>query len=90
MSVQVVLEGIAHNAKSGAIVLVTDGEHDVTFYIGGLDSWDDALLRKRVRVTGVLVRRKLAPDPSEGPIHSAGMYGDSTVVDQARWELIAG
>ncbi len=82
---ELTLQGTARNAHAGALVVLSDRR---TIYVGGLQEWPEALDRKTVRVTGVLRRRKLAPDPevnSKGEV-SHGMQGSVTVVDDATWE----
>lgn len=81
----VTLVGVARDAHAGAVVLLSDG---TPVYVAGLDSWDVRWDRRRVKVTGVLRERKLAPDPEVGPHGevSHGMEGDALVIDDAKWE----
>jgi len=85
MDQEVTLQGTARNAHAGALVVLSDRK---TIYVGGLQEWPDELDRKQVRVTGVVRRTKLAPDPevnAEGEV-SHGMVGSVTIVDEAVWE----
>ena len=76
--------GLAEDAHQGALVTLSDGS-DV--YVGGLPYWNKALLKKRVRVTGLLRRDKLAPDPEvDGQLVSHGMFGSALVLENATWE----
>ena len=81
----VTLVGIARDAHSGAVVLLSD---DTPVYIVGLNYWDDEWNRKRIKITGVLRDSELAPDPEVGPDgeHSHGMFGDALVLEDAVWE----
>jgi len=83
----VVVSGIARNAKAGAVVRL---DTSAVLYLMGLDEWPDHVLGKRVKVSGVIGRAKLAPDPVVGKdgSHSAGMVGRSTVIRQPKWELM--
>jgi hypothetical protein len=81
----VTLVGIARDAASGAVVLLSDG---TPVYIKGLPYWEDRWDRKRIKVTGTLRDSKLAPDPEvneKGEV-SHGMYGDVLVLENATWE----
>jgi hypothetical protein len=81
------LVGVAENAKLGAVVVPASGG---PVYVTGLDSWPDHLSKTRVRVSGTLQERKLAPDPVVGPNgeRSAGMEGMAYVIDDAKWEVL--
>lgn len=84
----VTLEGTARDAALGAVVLLSDG---TPVFVQGLDAWDTRWDRKRVRVTGMLRSRKMAPDPEvndKGEV-SHGMFGDSLVLEEATWEEAA-
>ncbi len=83
---QITAVGQAFDAHQGAVVLLSDR---TPLYVAGLDCWDDAFLRKQVRVSGVLRRGKLAPDPTvnaKGEV-SHGMEGEDFIIEQASWEL---
>jgi hypothetical protein len=76
--------GTAANAALGAVVVDEQGD---VYYLDGLAEWDDALLDRRVEVTGTLRRKKLAPDPVVGPGGevSHGMKGTALVLDNPTW-----
>jgi hypothetical protein len=77
------LEGEAHNAKLGAIVIGTS-RGDV--YCRGLDEWPDAVVGTRVRVTGQLqvTDQFKARVDADGAI-SQGTSGGDTVLLGCSW-----
>ena len=82
---RVTLVGIARDAHSGAAVLLSDG---TPIFVEGLDEWDEAWDRKRIKIEGLLTERALAPDPevnAKGEV-SHGMFGDALVLRSATWE----
>lgn len=84
---KVELVGVAENAKSGAVVVLSTGE---PVYIKNLDYWDEGLYKKRIKVTGLLRKQKLVPDPVvniRGEV-SAGAFGMSLVLEEAKWEVV--
>ena len=82
-----ILVGQALDAKAGAVLETADAG---VVYIGGLSSWPAALRQRRVAVTGIVVTKKLIPDPVVGPRGeiSQGAQGDQTVIEGARWRLV--
>lgn len=83
----VTVVGIARNALLGA-VLVREGEEPT--YIEGLEEWESKILGKKVEATGILVRKKIAPDPvvnKNGGI-SHGMPGKARVLEGAVWKVV--
>ena len=85
----VTLVGTAHDAALGAVLVRTDG---APVYLDGLPSWPPTLRGRRVRATGTLVERQLAPDPDHddrGAIRH-GIAGPSLVLVAATWQLDAG
>lgn len=58
-SSHIVLVGTAVNLKLGAGVISNEN----TYYIDGVDSWDNKILEKRVRVEGELFVEILSPLP---------------------------
>ena len=50
MSKKVLLEGVAKDAKGGAVLVTGDG----IVYIKGLQSWNDDMLNKKITVEGIL------------------------------------
>jgi hypothetical protein len=82
------VEGLALPGRAGAVLQADDG---TWYYVGGLDSWDDALVMQRVSVTGVL-RLRAADVPAEQPEgeHSTGLADDTLVLDEPSWSLSRG
>ena len=78
--------GIAQNGKDGALVLTDDRE---TYYLDGLDSWDEDVHGKQVKVTGTLKIETLSEDDlvNEKGEYSAGMTGEKKMIHDARWEV---
>ena len=77
-------EGIAQNAKAGAVV---NG-----MYVDGLGAWPEEVLGKRVRVSGRAVQKRYAPVATvneRGEI-SQGTSGESldSVIEAPRWEVV--
>jgi len=60
----VVLCGTARSAKAGAMFLSDEGSR---MYVEGMDEWPDDLLGKRVKLTGVVSKKKIFPIASENP-----------------------
>jgi hypothetical protein len=81
----IAIHGRAADAKGGAVLVADDGS---TIYIAGLDSWPPELAGRRVVASGRLVQRKMIPDPvvSDAGEHSAGAYGEQTILEQASWK----
>ena|SRR5688572_961002 len=82
---QVTIAGIARDAAEGAMVLLKDR---TPVYVKGLFSWDDALDRKQVVVTGTLRLSGGSNEPlvnAQGE-HSHGSQGDMLVIEDATWK----
>jgi len=77
--------GEAANAKSGAVVDTGSG----VYYLEGIPEWPGDVLGKRVKVAGIVQRKKLAPDPTVGPNgeQSTAMVGSSSVIVAPKWKL---
>ncbi len=83
MNKEVTLRGIAMDAKGGAVLILFEGE---VIYLQNMDCWDDDMLNKGVLVKGLLVEKKLIPDPvvdKDGAI-SSGAYGTQYVLENAK------
>jgi hypothetical protein len=77
--------GRAEDAKGGAVLVLDDG---AVLYLLGLESWPDALHKKRVLASGRVGRKKLFPDPTpQGGLQTQGAYGDQLVLDGASYRL---
>jgi hypothetical protein len=82
---KVTIEGIAQDAKEGATV---EGI-DFVIFIDQLDSWPRSVLGRKVTATGTLLKAKLTPEPVVDQFggYSAGSFGDSYILKDARWEI---
>jgi hypothetical protein len=77
---QIVLQGIAKNAKGWA-VLITEDENVI--YIKGLLEWSEKLLNTKIKIKGHLKKAKLIQDPqidNKGAI-SQGSYGKQFILE---------
>jgi hypothetical protein len=82
---QVTLAGVARDAAEGAMVLLSDR---TPVYVKGLFSWDGALDRKKIVVTGTL---RLSGGSDEALVNdkgevSHGSEGDMLVIEDATWK----
>ncbi|HEY3353508.1 MAG TPA: hypothetical protein VGQ83_09685 [Polyangia bacterium] len=79
------IEGVARNAKAGAVVLTAGGE---PVYVQGLDAWPRDVDGKTVVATGRLVDKKLIPDPvgPDGELRQ-GAVGTQRVLEQPAWRV---
>lgn len=82
---EVTLAGIARDAAEGAMVLLSDR---TPVYVKGLFSWDDALDRKKVEVTGTLALSGGSDEPlvNDQGEHLHGSAGDLLVIENATWK----
>ncbi len=80
MNKEITFRGIAMDAKGGAVIILFKGE---IIYLQNMDCWDDAMLNRGVLVKGLLVERKLIPDPvvAEDGAISTGAYGTQYVLE---------
>ncbi len=77
------LEGVAHDAKGGAILLVDNNP----IYLRGIEAWPAAKLKQTVKVKGTLRWMKLLPSPERqknGAI-SQGAEGIQWVLLNPSW-----
>ena len=88
----VTLEGTAVNAKLGAALI---GEDDLV-WIDGLDAWPDGFYSggdqgKRLRVTGVVIRRDdvpvFVPEPGE-PMKAGVPVASEAEREKAKWRYL--
>ena len=74
----VTVSGTAYNAKAGAVLESDDGR---VIYVEGLKRWDDELVENRVRLTGILSKKKPFPDiKAVGGVQMQGMSGTTWVL----------
>ncbi len=79
------VEGRAYPSAAGATVHT--GEQ--SYYLGGGVSWDMEMVGKRVRVSGVLRRRRAQVQtrpPDEEQEH--GLTDDTYVIEEPEWTLL--
>lgn len=84
---RVTIEGVAHNAVLGAVIVKENG---MPVYVEGLSEWPQNVLGKKVLAKGLLTQKKLAPDPvvdKQGGV-SHGMEGLAQVLEQVQWSVI--
>ncbi|MBD3191105.1 MAG: hypothetical protein GF308_10695 [Candidatus Heimdallarchaeota archaeon] len=80
LNMKVTLVGLAANAKAGSCLQLDNN----IIYLQDHFEWGDELLGQHVNVTGVLLKRKIIPDPTideQGGI-SAGAHGEQYVLEQ--------
>ncbi|MBD3187951.1 hypothetical protein GF325_14030 [Candidatus Bathyarchaeota archaeon] len=83
---QVRLEGVARDAKGGAVLILDDG---TPVYMENLDYWDENTQGQIVIASGTLVRVKYIPDPvvDENGAISQGAEGLQLVLRQPEIEI---
>ncbi len=76
---EVILTGMAKNAKGGAILLI----NEMPIYLKGLSSWSMVHFGKIIKVKGTLRDEKLIPDPhvDENDAISQGAIGNQIVLE---------
>ena len=75
------VEGLAGNAKSGAIIILDSGN---PIYIDDLQEWPQSIKRKRVRATGTVLKNLGLHDPRIG-----GIQEDYISLGHASWEVVS-
>lgn len=82
---RVVIEGVANNAKVGAVVITDDEE---VVYLAEMKAWPDDVAGKRVVVDGVLHRGQIYPDvEEEDGITSQGLPGEQWYLEVENYRL---
>ena len=81
---EVMMEGIAQNAKGGAVLITKD---ENVIYIKGLAEWSEDMLGEQLAVRGILKREKYIPDPrvDENGAISQGAVGRQLVLEEAKY-----
>ena len=82
----VTINGTARIAMLGAVILTDDR---TPVYVDGIERWDNNTDGRSIAASGLLVRKKLAPDPvvdADGG-HSHGIEGTQYVLESANWSL---
>ena len=83
----ITVEGIALNAKLGAIIKTEKGE---VFFLQGIYEWPDNVYEKIVRVTGSISSEYHDPKNlvTEDGLHKTGMSGEKLNLQNAKWQVI--
>lgn len=81
------ITGTAYNGKGGALIITENNE---TYYIGGLDSWEDSVLEKEVEVNGFIRTEIFSEDDlkDETGAWKQGMIGEKLTILKAQWNVI--
>lgn len=67
------ISGKAENLKAGAVLMI---DENTPVFIEDMDEWDDDMIGKTIKLTGVLRRKQIYPEiKTEGGIISQGMSG---------------
>lgn len=83
---QITVQGTAINAKGGAIVI---GRSFKTYFIDGLDKWDEDLREKKVQVKGTLKVLSIAEGTySKEEAVSDGAGGEKRIILEPKWKQI--
>ena len=97
LSREITVEGIAYNAKMGALLETDDKE---IIWIDSIDSWPDDYFGKRIKVTGVVIERYDLPvyiQKEGNPVSSGIPVPEGTdlheasrryLLKDAKWELV--
>ena len=80
--------GKAFNAKAGAVIVDI---YERTYYIDGLESWDEKYEGQMLKVKGRLANKtypggELPADPNKPLVQS--MEGDMTIITNATWSIV--
>ncbi|MGH9906101.1 MAG: hypothetical protein ACRD8U_11040 [Pyrinomonadaceae bacterium] len=82
---RIVIEGVANNAKVGAVVITDDEE---VVYVAQMKAWPGDVAGKRVVVDGVLHRGQVYPDvEEENGITSQGLPGEQWFLEVENYRL---
>ena len=77
--------GQAQNTKAGATVV--SREDKKIYYVDGLDSWNDKIIGKIVKVSGKLLVEKKNPPRQEEEIKQQ-IVGIKRIILKPKWELV--
>ncbi|MGC9781144.1 MAG: hypothetical protein HZR80_18010 [Candidatus Heimdallarchaeota archaeon] len=77
----VIIEGMAYDAKGGACIKLKDGD---IVYIKNKLNWETEYLEKRIVISSTLNLKKMIPDPevSENGAISTGAIGKQYVLEK--------
>lgn len=81
----IVVIGYTGNVKDGGLVISkTD---DKGYYVEGVDSWDENMVGKMVKVSGKLLIDEFPP-PKEGEEEKQRIIGTKRSIIEPKWELV--
>lgn len=82
----IVVIGQAKNAKAGAIVITKDSG---SYYLEDIDSWDEEIYGKQVKVSGILKIENLKRSKQKPgiPVRQE-MVGIKRTILKPKWELV--
>ncbi len=82
----IIVIGKAENAKGGAIVVSKDNG---VYYLEGIDSWDEEIYGKQVKVSGVLLIENFKrTKPKPGIPMRQEFVGTKKTILKPKWELV--
>ena len=81
----IVVIGPAQNAKAGATVVSSEDKKN--YYVDGLDSWNDKIIGKAVKVSGKLLVEKKEPSSQVEEVRQQ-IVGIKRVILKPKWELV--
>ncbi len=84
---KITITGIAENSKAGAIIITNDNK---VFFLEGISSWNDKILKKYVEADGVLIieyhdKNLLVNEKGE---YSQGLSGEVKKISKPVWKLV--
>lgn len=85
--INVKIEGVAKNAKLGAVVI--ENNSNVTYYIENLNEWSNVFNNKKIVVEGSLLVLNYSKADSANMFMSK-MEGDQILIRNAKWKLSDG
>ncbi|MDX2100604.1 MAG: hypothetical protein SFW36_22730 [Leptolyngbyaceae cyanobacterium bins.59] len=85
---EVTIQGTAHNAVLGAIVMTEDY---TPVYLEGFEEWDEDLLEKEMLITGILRYKSIAPNATTSPEGevSHGIDHESYVIENPSYAFVS-
>lgn len=84
---QISVSGIAQNGKGGALIITGNGE---TYYISGLDYWEDTIIGKEVEVKGFIQSENFKEEDlkDKDGAWTQGMVGEKLSILKPEWKVI--
>lgn len=81
---EIMIIGIANNAKAGAVVVADDDKK--IYYLDGVDFWDKTYYGKKVKVTGELIVENNKPSGDQKELKQE-IIGIKRIIKKPRWIL---